>query len=88
MGYKDHFDKDPWPDECPDPALLSPKELLAIVGCWPHAELSSWEQNFCGSLEQRLKKHQEPSEKQVEVLQKHGLFRRLYDADPALWEGL
>lgn len=86
MPYKDYFDEDPFPDACPDPEGLKPLEALAIMSNWPHAGLNTWEMGFCMNLESNLRAgYWEPTENQLKVLRK-GLFARLHDSDPALWD--
>jgi hypothetical protein len=85
MTYKSISATDPWPDVCPDPEELSHEELLCILEIWPHAYLSPWERDFCESIHERVLDGRDLTQKQFDVLNR-GLFRLLWDSDPALWE--
>jgi hypothetical protein len=84
MTFKSIADTDPWPLKCPDPDDLEIQELLAFLEDHTHVELSDWEVTFCESITKRLQYGLRPTDKQIEIL-KRGLFKRLWDNDPALW---
>lgn len=62
---------------------LSPEELISLLDNAEYALLNAWEENFCGSIKDRVVYGDELSEKQTEILTK--LLKRLWDSDPALW---
>ncbi len=85
MTFKSIASEDPWPFKCPDPSELEIQELLAILEDHTHVELSEWESAFCESIVRRLGYGLRPTEKQIELLGR-GLFKKLWDNDPALWQ--
>lgn len=85
MTYKSIRDKDPWPHTCPEPRDLTREELLSILENYTSAYLTSWEHDFCESICERVKDGRWLTERQYEMLDK-GLFKLLWDSDPALWE--
>ena len=64
---------------------LSTEELIEVLGLWPFAYCSLWEEGFCESLKQQLECGRRLSERQIEILNK-GLLYRLQDNDPHLWD--
>jgi hypothetical protein len=85
LTYKSISETDPWPDKCPNPEDLSRRELITFFENWEHAPLTQWEVDFVESLHERMLDGLWPTQKQFDLLNK-GLFKRLWDNDPALWE--
>jgi hypothetical protein len=78
---------DPWDKKPPDLHELSDDELLEFLGvaarnggCFNDFELS-----FCASISRQILRGYPLSEKQIAVLDKRGLLKKLWDNDPILW---